>query len=84
MATLTIRGLDDAVRDRLRVRAARHGRSMEAEVREILTAAVDDHEDERGLGSKIHALFAEIGGVEPDELVIPARTGKPRYVDFDE
>ncbi len=40
MATLTIRGLDDDVRDRLRLRAATHGRSMEAEVRSILAEAV--------------------------------------------
>jgi antitoxin FitA len=40
MATLTVRDLDDSVRDRLRVRAAEHGRSMEAEVRVILTEAV--------------------------------------------
>lgn len=40
MATLTVRDLDDSVRDRLRVLAAQHGRSMEAEVRAILTEAV--------------------------------------------
>lgn len=32
MATLTIRDLDDEIRDKLRIRAADHGRSMEAEV----------------------------------------------------
>ena len=36
MATLTIRNLPDAVRDKLRVRAAENGRSMEAEAREVL------------------------------------------------
>ena len=36
MATLAIRDLDEEFRARLRVRAAQHGRSMEAEVREIL------------------------------------------------
>jgi plasmid stability protein len=40
MATLTVRDLDDSVRDKLRVRAAAQGRSMEAEVRAILTEAV--------------------------------------------
>ncbi|MFZ4487205.1 MAG: FitA-like ribbon-helix-helix domain-containing protein, partial [Candidatus Nanopelagicales bacterium] len=40
MATLTIRGLDEEVRDRLRVRAATRGRSMEAEARAILSEAV--------------------------------------------
>ncbi|MCB0963819.1 MAG: hypothetical protein KDA98_11050 [Acidimicrobiales bacterium] len=42
MGTLTIRDLDDDVKARLRVRAAHNGRSMEAEAREILAAAVDD------------------------------------------
>jgi plasmid stability protein len=40
MAVMTIRGLDDSVRDKLRLRAAQHGRSMEAEARAILEAAV--------------------------------------------
>jgi plasmid stability protein len=88
MATLTIRDLDDEIRDKLRVRAAEHGRSMEAEVRAILRDVIAGPgrgpEPERGLGSKIHALFAEIGGVEPDELVLPPRTGRARAVDFGE
>src|SRR5262245_41854336 len=47
MASITIRQLDDDLKRRLRLRAARHGRSMEDEVRTILrhaslTAAVDD------------------------------------------
>ena len=36
MASLTIRNLDDAIKQRLRVQAAHHGRSMEEEAREIL------------------------------------------------
>ena len=41
MAVMTIRDLDDEIRDRLRVRAAHNKRSMEAEVRAILAAAVE-------------------------------------------
>jgi len=41
-ATLTIRNLDDRVKQLLRIRAATHGRAMEAEAREILTRAVLD------------------------------------------
>lgn len=40
MAVLTVRNLPDEVRRALRVRAAKHGRSVEAEVREIIAAAV--------------------------------------------
>ena len=36
MSSLTVRNLDESVKNRLRVRAARHGRSMEEEVRQIL------------------------------------------------
>ncbi len=41
MAAMTIRNLDDSVHEKLRVRAALHGRSMEAEARAILAEAVD-------------------------------------------
>jgi antitoxin FitA len=40
MATLTIRNLPDEVRDKLRVRAARKGRSMEAEARQVIAEAM--------------------------------------------
>lgn len=40
MATLTVRNLDDDVARRLRIRAAEHGRSAEAEHREILRTAL--------------------------------------------
>ena len=36
MSTLTIRNVEPAVKEQLRVRAARNGRSMEAELRAIL------------------------------------------------
>ena len=41
MAVLTIRNLPDEIRTRLRVRASRNGRSMEAEARAILSGAVN-------------------------------------------
>jgi plasmid stability protein len=40
VATLTVRDVPDEVRDKLRIRAAENGRSMEAEVREVLSLAV--------------------------------------------
>jgi plasmid stability protein len=79
MTTLTIRGLDDHTRRRLRVRAAQHGRSMEAEVRAILQEALAEPE-EHGLGSRISARFAALGGVD---LELPARDELPRAADFD-
>lgn len=74
MAALTVRGLDDDVKERLRLRAARHGHSMEAEVRQILEAAVAS-EARGGLGSRMHARFAAAGGAE---LETPARTERAR------
>ena len=69
MATLTIRNLDDSVKERLRVRAAQHGISMEAEVRSILQATVRSDATPAAQGSlyqRIHARFAAIGGVDLD------------------
>jgi plasmid stability protein len=74
MATLTIRDLDDELRAQLRVRAARHGRSMEAEVREILREALARSGSDR-LGSRVHQRFAAVGGVEVGQ---PNRTESPR------
>jgi len=76
MATLTIRGIDDELRNRLKVRAAQHSRSMEAEVREILAGALAGGSNDVGLGSRIHQRFEEIGGVELD---IADRTERPRF-----
>jgi len=45
MASLTVRQLDEALKARLRLRAARHGRSMEDEIRGILRAAADESEE---------------------------------------
>jgi plasmid stability protein len=71
MATLTIRGVDPVTHARLRVEAARHGRSMEAEVRAILHERLSVSADERGLGSRIHARFEGLEGV----LEVPDRSG---------
>jgi plasmid stability protein len=66
MATLMIRDLDEDVKARLRVQAAEHGRSMEAEARVLLAAALSGKRPPRGLASYIAKQFAEIGGVELD------------------
>ena len=60
MAMLTVRNLPDEVHRALRVRAAQHGRSTEAEVREILSAAVKPQGRVR-LGDAMAALVQGIG-----------------------
>ena len=74
MAALSIRDLDDAVKARLQVRAAGHGRSMEAEVREILTAAVTEPQEDVGLA---RALLDRFGGAGGADLDLPARNELP-------
>jgi plasmid stability protein len=79
MAAVSIRNLDDTVRERLRVRAAAHGRSMEAEMRAILVEAVREPSDEKGLLEALADRFGELGGVDLD---LPSRSAAPRAVDF--
>jgi plasmid stability protein len=43
-STLTIRNLDDGVKQKLRLRAASHQRSMEAEARDILARSLEEKE----------------------------------------
>lgn len=71
MATLTIRNIDDTVKDRLRIRAAQHRRSLEAELRAIVTEAVAEPAEELDLADAIRRRFAPFGGV--DDLVLPPR-----------
>jgi antitoxin FitA len=73
IATLTIRGLDPQTHAQLRIEAARHGRSMEAEVRAILTERLGPRPADHGLGSRIRARFAGLEG----ELELPDRRGEP-------
>lgn len=79
MAAVSVRDLDETVRERLRVRAARHGRSMEAEIRAILTDAVSPPTDPRGLAQTLLSRFGDLGGVD---LELPPRAEAPRAADL--
>ncbi len=62
MAQLVVRDLEEEVKRRLQRLARRHGRSMEAEAREILRAAVSAERREPGpLGKRLASRFAGIG-----------------------
>ncbi len=65
MAMLTVRNLPDDVHRALRVQAALHGHSTEAEVREILTTAVKPETRVR-LGDALAALGRQIGLTNED------------------
>ena len=72
---VTVRGLTPQLKARLRVRAAHSGRSMEAEARAILEAALSAPDDETtDLGAFARGLIAPIGGID---LELPSR-GPPR------
>ena len=79
MAAVSIRKLDDTVRERLRIRAAAHGRSMEAEMRAILVEAVREPGDDQGVLGALAERFGELGGID---LNLPSRSALPRAVDF--
>ena len=82
MAQLVVRNLEDDVKAGLQLRARRHGRSTEEEVRAILREAVKPEiAGSAGLGSRLKARFAGIGLSEdlermPDEPPRPAEFGR--------
>ena len=82
MASMTIRNIDDALKARLRVQAALHGRSMEDEARDILRSALSV-ESVRAISlfDAIRKRIEPLGGVE---LTLPAREGIRTPPAFDE
>lgn len=76
MSSIVVRGLDESVKTRLAAQAKEHGRSMEAEVREILTRAAT----RPNIGLALLQASRAAGGV--DELPVPERVDVARAVDF--
>jgi antitoxin FitA len=81
MGQVIVRNLEDAVKRKLQRRAARHGRSMEEEVRNILRDAVkDESRPQRGLGTAIAERFKGLGLKQPiPNLRIKLRV--PKFTD---
>ena len=80
MASITIRKLPENTKRRLRIRAARNGRSMEQEARDLLEIGLARADTEpENLGESIRRIFAPLGGVD---LTIPPRRGKIREISF--
>jgi antitoxin FitA len=80
MTTLTVRNIDPVIKDKLRMAAAANGRSMEEEVRSILRTVLTKAPSPKGLGSRIHARFQAVGGIDLD---LPERTDGNRWADFE-
>lgn len=81
MTSLTIRNVDDATKQRLRLRAARHGISMEEEVRRILKEALRPAAVPSGLGKRLRDRFA---GVAVEEFIVPRRHAPRNALQWDE
>lgn len=81
MAALTIRNIDEGLKARLRVRAAENGRSMEAEVRQILAAHLEGaRPEEWGLGSTISSRFALL---DTEDFELPDRREPARAAELE-
>jgi len=65
MPAVTIRNLTEETHRALKLRAAQHGRSTEAELREIIEAAVRPPQRVK-LGAALAEIGREFGGVELD------------------
>ncbi|SDL08389.1 hypothetical protein SAMN05216298_2645 [Glycomyces sambucus] len=78
---MSIRGLDAQVYEAIRVRAAKHGQSMEAEIREVLTRLADGEFDRgaEGIGSLIRSYVEDVGGAD---LALPDRDEPDRALDL--
>ena len=82
MASMTIRDIDERLKARLRMQAARHGRSMEEEARDILRTALSAKSSRAGtLVDAIRARIEPFGGVE---LEIAPREAMREPVNLDE
>ena len=83
MAVLTVRNLPDEVHRALRVRAALHGRSTEAEVRALLEEAVKP-QGRLKLGSWLAATGRKMKLTDAEVALINQRDSTPpRRVDFE-
>lgn len=80
MPTVTVRNLPEETHRALRVRAAHHGRSTEAEIRVILEETVRPSKRLK-IGSEIHRIASEIGGM--DDLQSSLGRSQIRGVDFE-
>ena len=66
MANVKVRNLSDEVHRAIRIKAAHHGRSTEAEIRDILERATKP-EGRVKLGSLLASMAREVGGLSDEE-----------------
>lgn len=77
MPSITVRNIPEEVHHALRASAAKHGRSVEAEIREILEQAVKP-ESRKRLGDELAALGSKLGLTNKDfEVFEQVRDKRP-------
>lgn len=76
MSSIVVRGLDESVKAKLAAQAKQNGRSMEAEVRDILTKAAT----KQNIGLALMQAAQSVGGI--DELPVPERVDIARAADL--
>jgi antitoxin FitA len=79
MAVVTVRNLPEETHRALRLRAAQHGRSTEAEIRAILEETVRPQGRVK-IGSALAALGKRFGGIDPD---VTRDQSPPRAASFE-
>jgi plasmid stability protein len=80
MSKITVKNLEPSLEEKLRLAAVSHGRTMEDEARNILHEHFKESAPVGGMGDRMHARFAAIGGIE---LELPSRKGAGRAATFD-
>ncbi len=78
MASLVIRNIEEDLKERLRIRAAQHGRSMEEEVRIILRLAIKGETPHKNLADLAQDLFGKDGVELEPHPDVPVRTA-PKF-----
>ena len=80
MGSITVRNLDESLKNGLRLRAARNGWSMEQEVRQILLHSVAPAQvEQRSFAERINSRFA---GLHAEDMKISKRKGARTPPDF--
>jgi plasmid stability protein len=83
MSSITIRNLDDKLKASLRLRAARHGLSMEQEVRNILQSTLaEETKTSSGLEFALR-INQRFKGLVGDDIPVPDRLPARPVPDFD-
>jgi plasmid stability protein len=89
MAQLIVRKLDDDVKERLKARAKKHGRSLEAEARAILEHAANGEppsavaaKKEKGFGTLMHERFKHTGFTDEEYEEFERRLAEMRSEPF--